>query len=98
MFRQIKLAKAGDSIPGHTHNYDHVTIVIRGKVNILGLDADGSEVVNEVLEAPQIINVPKDLKHRVIALTDDSEVWCVFPHRDKDSNLTDSQSSYEAYQ
>ena len=66
--RMLSFAKAGDTILGHKHPFDHASLVAAGRVKV---EVDGVETE---LAAPHLVLVRKDKVHRVTAL-DDNSVW-----------------------
>lgn len=83
--RPTHLAKACEANVGHEHNYDHTTIVIRGRVKVLyRYMQDGREVDGESVEFGQgeTIHIRAKVRHTITALTDNVLYYCVFSHRD----------------
>ena len=78
--RPNKLAKAGDAIEGHRHNFDHTTIVFTGAIRITATLPDGSQRCADK-RAPGYLLIRKDVTHRIEALEPDSVFWCVYSHR-----------------
>lgn len=77
--RQNVLNKAGESQSGHRHYFDHVTMLVKGKVLIQVEDEEPKEFT-----APTFIVIRKENKHQIIALEDDVIYYCVFALRDLD--------------
>ena len=96
LIRDVRLAKKGDSIPGHVHKYDHTMFFMKGKARITVTEEDGSSS-QETIEAPSDTLLKKNTLHAVKALTDDVYFCCVFPHRDDDGNIVDEPVSREGY-
>lgn len=69
--RQMHFAKAGDRNDGHTHNFDHVTLLAKGRVSV---DVEGQ--VTE-FTAPHMIYITKGKEHYLTALEDDTIAYCV---------------------
>ena len=90
--------KAGDVVNGHTHNFDHVTLVLAGAVRVrYHKEVEGVMVLQGYQEfhAPlkmhgdggqeaQIL-VKAGVHHEITALEDGTHCWCVFAHRDPDT-------------
>jgi hypothetical protein len=86
--RQHWLAKKGDDNGGgHTHHFDHVTLLAKGSVRV---EVEGCEP--KVFTAPTFIVIKKEHKHIFTALEDETLYYCVFALRDVDGNVTDFYS------
>lgn len=77
--RQNVLDKAGEAQSGHRHYFDHVTMLVRGKVLVQVEDEEPKEFT-----APTFIVIRKEFKHRIVALEDNVIYYCVFALRDLD--------------
>jgi hypothetical protein len=80
--RQNNLTDKGDSFPGHTHVFDHVSLLARGSVLV---EVEGYEP--KVFEAPTFIVIKKEMKHKFTALEDNVLYYCVFALRDVDGEV-----------
>lgn len=83
--RRMELHRACEAHHGHEHNYDHTTIIIRGRVTVLYRYAkDGQEVEGESEEfgPGETIHIRAKVRHTIKALTNDVMYFCVFSHRD----------------
>jgi hypothetical protein len=86
--RQNWLAQKGDDNGGgHTHHFDHVTLLAQGRVKV---EVEGFEP--KVFIAPTFIVIKKEHKHRFTALEDKTLYYCVFALRDVDGEVTDFYS------
>lgn len=86
--RSHTLVKAGDSNgEGHTHHFDHVTLVMSGSVKV---EVVGHEP--KVFTAPNFIVIDKDKKHKFTALEDNTVYFCVFALRDINGDVTNIYS------
>lgn len=72
--------KKGDVCGGHTHNFDHTTIVFTGAVHVKALTPDG-RVIEQDFAAPSHFLVKAEVRHEITALEDGTEFWCVYSHR-----------------
>lgn len=91
--RQHNLEKAGDTNDGgHVHFFDHVTMLVRGKVRVDVKDTITKEERSKEFEGPTFMVIRKDHIHKITALTDDVQYYCVFALRDVDGNVTDVYS------
>ena len=77
--RMMHFAKAGDIEMGHTHQFDHLTLVAKGKLKVT-VEGTASEFT-----APHMIYIHKDKRHELQALTDDTVAYCIHALRDKDT-------------
>jgi len=75
--RQNSIDKKGDSFPGHKHHFDHVTLLVQGKILV---EVDGYEPKEFV--APTFITIKKDKEHKITTMTDNVIYYCVFALRD----------------
>lgn len=76
--RQMHFKKAGDVEQGHSHQFDHQTLLSKGSVKIT------LEGVENTYTAPHIIFIRKDHRHELVALEDDTLVYCIHALRDGD--------------
>ena len=85
--RVVHLHKKGDFVQGHTHNFDHNTVVFKGSINI----KQNGEKIGQDFYAPGHPNIgkhsshafiDKNIEHGFTALEDDVIVWCMYSHRD----------------
>lgn len=78
--RQMHFNKIGDTEIGHTHQFDHLTLLAKGKLKIT--------VNNQVshFSSPQMIYIHKDQVHELEALEDDTIVYCIHALRTKDQS------------
>jgi quercetin dioxygenase-like cupin family protein len=77
--RGMFFEKAGDRHEGHSHCFDHLTLLAKGKLRICvnGVDTEFS--------APHSIFIKADVVHELTALEDDTAAYCIHALRDKDS-------------
>ena len=83
--RSFTLEKACEANHGHEHNYDHTTIVIRGRLKVLyAYEKDGQTIEGESEEFGQgeTIHIRAKVRHTLIALEANTMYMCVFSHRD----------------
>jgi quercetin dioxygenase-like cupin family protein len=78
--RMMHFVKAGDIEHGHTHQFDHLTLLAKGKLKVT---VDG---VSSEFTAPHMIYIHKDKVHELEALTDETVAYCIHALRDKDNN------------
>lgn len=83
--RMMHFVKAGDRNEGHVHNYDHITLLSKGSVEV---DVDGNKTV---FTAPHMIYIAKDKRHFITSLEDDTIVSCVHALRtgDREEDILD---------
>ncbi len=77
--RQMHFKYAGDIEYGHTHSFDHLTLLASGslRVTVEGKTTD--------FKAPHMIYIHKDKNHELVALEDNTVAYCIHALRDKDS-------------
>jgi hypothetical protein len=74
--KQMVFNKKDDVHEGHMHVFDHQTLLAKGKIELYV----NGEVTT--FTAPQIIFIKAGLRHGMIALEDDTIVYCLHPLRD----------------
>lgn len=99
--RKFQLDKACDSNQGHEHNYDHVTLVLKGRVKVeYSWTENGKLIEGESREfsAGEDIIIKAKVRHNIIALEDGVLYTCIFSHRDFDGvvcqTYTGNQAAY----
>ena len=86
--RLMYFQKAGDVEIGHSHTYDHGTLVSYGSVLYEVLDGpDGEVVAAKKFVAPGFVFVEKDKYHRITALEDGTVCACIHALRTVDEDL-----------
>jgi quercetin dioxygenase-like cupin family protein len=78
--RMMHFEKVGDTEVGHTHQFDHLTLLAKGKLKVT------VEGVATEFTAPHMIYIRKDKIHELEALTDETVAYCIHALRDKDNN------------
>jgi quercetin dioxygenase-like cupin family protein len=68
----------GDTHEGHTHTFDHLTLLAFGSVKMVH---DNGE---KIYKAPHLIVTPKGIKHQFTALESNTIFYCVHAIREKD--------------
>jgi quercetin dioxygenase-like cupin family protein len=77
--RQMLFKNSGDANDGHTHNYDHLTLLAYGSVKVYVEDK------SKVFTAPQMIFIKKGKSHHIEALEPNTVAYCVHALRDRDT-------------
>jgi quercetin dioxygenase-like cupin family protein len=72
--------QAGDIEFGHTHQFDHLTLLAKGKLRVT-VEGQVSEFT-----APHMIYIRADKNHELVALVDDTVAYCIHALRDKENN------------
>ena len=70
--KQMYLKDAGTLIPQHAHQYDHTSMLAKGRIRAW---ADG-ELMGE-FEAPYPIFIKAKVKHRFLSLEPDTLIYCI---------------------
>ena len=78
--RMMHFERVGDIEIGHTHQFDHLTLLASGKLQIT-VDGKATEFT-----APQMIYIHKDKVHELVALMDNTVAYCIHALRDKENN------------
>jgi hypothetical protein len=74
--RMMHFRQAGDIEIGHTHQFDHLTLLAKGKLKVT---VDG---VATEFTAPHMIYIRADKNHELVALTDETVAYCIHALRD----------------
>ena len=80
--RQYVFERAGEAFDGHQHKFDHVTLLVSGKVSV---ELEGNDT--KEFTAPTFIIIRKELRHKITALVDGTVYYCVFALRDIDGEV-----------
>ena len=78
--RQMTFVKKGDTEQGHTHTYDHLTLLAHGSLKVT-VEGDVTEFT-----APHMIYIAKDKRHLLEALEDNTVAYCIHALRDPDES------------
>jgi quercetin dioxygenase-like cupin family protein len=78
--RMMRFEKAGDTEIGHIHQFDHLTLLAKGKLKVT-VNGNSTEFT-----APHMIYIHKDKVHELEALVDETVAYCIHALRDKDNN------------
>jgi quercetin dioxygenase-like cupin family protein len=78
--RMMHFRFAGDTEIGHTHQFDHLTLLAKGKLKVT------VEGVASEFTAPHMIYIHKDKVHELEALIDETVAYCIHALRDMDNN------------
>lgn len=76
--RMMHFKQVGDIEHGHTHQFDHLTLLARGKLKVT------VEGVATEFTAPHMIYIHKDKNHELIALEADTVAYCIHALRTTD--------------
>ena len=77
--RMMHFKVAGDVEMGHTHQFDHLTLLAFGKLRVT---VDG---VATEFTAPHMIYINKDKVHELVALADNTVAYCIHALHDKET-------------
>lgn len=77
--RQMHFAAAGDMELGHKHNFDHMTLLAKGKLKVA---INGEE---KEFSAPHMIFIKAELQHELTATADNTVAYCIHALRDPTS-------------
>ena len=85
--RSMHFKNKGDIEEGHKHTYDHATLVSNGSLMVEMLDENDNVKHSKVFQAPNLIFINKDKKHRLIALQDNTVCACIHAIRTIDEEI-----------
>ena len=86
--RMMHFKNKGDFEIGHYHTYDHGTLVSSGKILAEILEDESDNVkASKIFEAPNLIFVAKNFRHRLTALEDNTIVGCIHAMRDIEGEI-----------
>lgn len=74
--KQMRFVKAGDMEQGHSHCFDHLTLLASGKLRLTALGKSTD------FTAPHHIFIKAGVEHELLALEDDTVVHCIHAIRD----------------
>ncbi len=77
--RQMHFVNAGDVEFGHSHCFDHLSLLAKGKVLCIVNDKETEFC------APAMIFIKKDTMHEFVSLENDSLIYCIHAIRNGDS-------------
>jgi hypothetical protein len=69
--RQMHFKNEGDIEDGHTHQFDHLTLLAAGRLQVT-VEGQVSEFT-----APHMIYIKKDKKHELVALEPNTVAYCI---------------------
>ena len=78
--RQMHFEKSGDIEPGHSHKFDHLTLLTNGKLQV---DVDGKKTI---FTSPHMIYISKSKMHELTALEDNTIAFCIHALREYGGN------------
>lgn len=93
--RPMKFAKTGDKVDGHTHRFDHTTVVFKGAVRVRAKLPSG-QMIERAFAAPSHFLVKADVEHEITATEDNTEAWCVYAHRDAQGEVVQQYTGWDA--
>lgn len=81
--RQMHFTNAGDSEQGHAHQFDHMTLLAKGRMAV--------RINDEITEftAPQMIYIKAELQHELTALTENTVAYCIHALREESGDIMD---------
>lgn len=74
--RQMFFENAGDCELGHTHPFDHMTLVAYGAIE---LEVEGK---TKTYAAPTMVYIRKDKRHKITAIEAGTVAYCIHALRD----------------
>jgi len=91
-FRPMRFEKKGQRVEGHKHNFDHVTFVWRGSVEVrVWKDGESRDDAKPArFSAPAKVFIARDRFHEFTALEDGTLADCIYAIRDGEGQVTDT--------
>jgi mannose-6-phosphate isomerase-like protein (cupin superfamily) len=77
--RMMHFRHAGDIELGHTHQFDHLTLLAKGRLQVT-VEGNVSE-----FSAPTMIYIKADKNHELVALEADTVAYCIHALHDKET-------------
>jgi quercetin dioxygenase-like cupin family protein len=77
--RMMHFEKAGDIELGHTHQFDHLTLLACGSLKVT------VEEKETEFKAPHMIYIHKNKNHELVALEDNTVAYCIHALRDQNT-------------
>lgn len=88
--RLMTFANVGDVENGHTHTYNHATLVSSGSVRVAVYDnPEGAPISEKTFTAPSMIYIPKDKYHKLTSLEPNTVCACIHALRTIDEDIID---------
>jgi hypothetical protein len=87
--RLMNFAKAGDVELGHYHEYDHGTLLAKGRLQVEMFDMEDNLVSTKEFVAPTFIMIRKNNTHRLTALEDGTVATCIHALRTIEDEIVD---------
>lgn len=81
--RMMHFKKAGNIEIGHTHQFDHLTLLAKGRLRVT-VEGKATEFT-----APQMIYIRADKVHELVALADDTVAYCIHALRTNEGDIID---------
>jgi hypothetical protein len=97
-----RLDRAGDSVEGHAHNFDHTSIVLRGAARFEAVLSNGPVSIDRFAADDEHgdtrchVLIKAGVSHKITALTDNTIVWCVYAHRNPQGEVVQNFTGWEA--
>ena len=85
-FKEMVFHEIGDVKEGHAHNYDHISFITNGTVELFKLSNDSFETMGEFIAGDKV-RVPAGTVHKVISKSKGAIVYCMEATR-KDGIVT----------
>lgn len=87
--RLMHFKKKGDVEHGHFHDYDHGTLLAKGKLLVEKWGDNGEVISSRIFTAPTFIFIDKNNEHQLTALEDDTVATCIHALRTIDETIID---------
>jgi quercetin dioxygenase-like cupin family protein len=88
--------KKGESVQGHTHNFDHATYCPSGGFLIKRKHPDGREDSRELWAGDLPLLIKAECWHKMTALADGSVYHCIYAHRTAQGEVSQTYTGWGA--
>lgn len=87
--RMMTFKDIGDYEMGHYHDYDHGTLLSKGKLKVEMFDTEGNATGTTTFIAPTFMFIEKFKVHKLTALEEDTVAVCIHALRTIDEEIVD---------
>ena len=89
--RLMHFKKEGDTEISHYHDYDHGTLLATGRLRAESYDDNNKLLFSNEFTAPTFIYIKKHVRHKLIALEDNTVATCIHALRTDTGEIVDPE-------